>query len=113
MARVILTEKIGTVLCLDAVGLGKRGDAGAVSTDDACSDSCLAREGKPDTVTQSQRVRASRGDRGHDLSIAQEKSATILSLAKVIMDVMACDSMERVGRMEPFIQASSWWHFFS
>jgi len=101
------------VLCLDTVGLDKGGVSGVVGTNNACSDSCPAREGEPNPVSKSQRVGDSRGDRGCDLPIAQEKGATILSLAKVIMDVMACDSMERVGRMEPFIQTSSWWHFFS
>jgi len=111
LARVILTKEVGLVLCPDTAGLDMGGVTWAISINNACSDSCPAREGKPDPASQSQRVGASRGDRGCDLSIAQEKGATILSLAKVIMDVMACDSMERVGRMEPFIQTSSWWHF--
>jgi len=67
------------VLCLDAVGLDEGGVAGVVSTNNACSGSCLAREGKPDPASKAQRISASRGDRGCDLTIAQKEGATILA----------------------------------
>jgi len=52
LAGVILTEEVGALLCPDTVSLAKGGVAGAVSANDACSNSSLARKGKPDPASQ-------------------------------------------------------------
>ncbi len=99
------------MLCPDAAGLSKRGIAGVVCTYDTCGSSCLSQEGKPDPASQPRRVRSSGGDRGCNLTIAQKEGAAKLSLAKVIMNVIASNNAERVLGAEPFMQPSSWWHF--
>ena len=95
----------------NAAGLSKRGITGAVRADDMCGSSCPSREGKPDPASQPGRVRSSGRDRGCNLTTTQKEGATKLLLAKVIMNVMASNNTERVLRVEPFMQPSSWWHF--
>jgi len=100
------------VLSPDAVGLDKGRVTWSVGTDYMCGSSCPSRESKPDPESEAQRIGASRGDRGHDLTIAQKEGATILSYVKVIMDVMARDCTEGAVSAEPFIKSSSQWHLF-
>jgi len=99
------------LLCPNAAGLSKRGIAGAVRTYDMCGSSCPSQEGKPNPASQPRRVRSSGRDRGCNLTITQKEGASKLSLAKVIMNVIASNNAERVLGAEPFMQPSSWWHF--
>jgi len=50
----------------------------------------------PDPASKAQKIRAGRGDRGCDFSIAQKEGTSKLLLAKVIVNVMTSNNMERV-----------------
>jgi len=42
--------------------------------------------------------------------MSQKEGTTKLFLAKIIVDIVTRDNMERVGRAEPFIESASWGH---
>jgi len=63
-------------------------------------------------MSQTRRVCACIQDGGCDFAIAQEEHATILSLPKVTMGVVARDCTEGLVGLEPLIKVTCRWHPF-
>ncbi len=107
--RAPLTEEVGAVLVVDTIGLGKGRITRLAGTDDMGGGTCLTGQGEPNPMSQTRRVCAR-----IPVVICHFPGGRcpILSVAKVIMGVVARDCMEGIVGTEPLIKVTCRWHLF-